>query len=417
MYASVKYWVWLADLLPAAAGRQVYEFFQSPIEAFLADNGRYDLLPGLTRQQKDLLCHSSLDRAEQIIEECARQGIRVVTWQDADYPERLRNMPHPPLVVYAKGKLCHFDDEAAIAMAGTRRASPYGRRMARDIASELTQMGGLVVTGIVTGCDENAARGALECGGSLVCVLAGGVDVPYYQTTAGKALLDEIASNGTLVSLSPPGTPHFGKLFRSRNELLVGLSVGVVCVEASQRSGTLQVAKLAMEQGRTVYAVPANVGNPTSAGTNALLRENLAVPILRGQHVLEDFYAQFPDRLYLAAVPRSHQPPPKSAPAPRPKPTPSKAEPTPPPEEKRVDSAPQPVYIDFHTRKNEFTDDEIALLTALQEGYQNVDDLIAHSGVPVDRAISTITLLTLRGYVDNPTSSYFTLTDQAKEPE
>ena len=278
MYASVKYWVWLADLLPPAAGHRVYAFFQSPTEAFLADNGRYDLIPGLTRQQRELLCHASLDRAEQIVEECARQGIRVVTWQDADYPERLRSTPTPPLVVYAKGRACHFDDEAAIAIAGTRRASPYGKRMAWDIASELTRMGGLVVTGIVAGCDANAARGALDAGGPLVCVLAGGVDVPYYQTAAGRSLLAEIADKGTLVSLSPPGTPHLGGLFRSRNELMIGLSLGVVCVEAGQRSGTLQVARLAMEQGRTVYVVPANVGSPTSAGTNDLLRKNLAVP-------------------------------------------------------------------------------------------------------------------------------------------
>ena len=173
MYASIKYWVWLADLLPTAVGHRVYQFFNSPIEAFLAEPERYDLIPGLTRQQKELLCHASLDRADSILEECARKEIRVVTWQDADYPERLRSMPAPPLVVYAQGKPCHFDDEVAIAMAGTRRASPYGRRMARDIACELTQMGSLVVTGIVAGCDLSAARGALETGQPLVCVLAG----------------------------------------------------------------------------------------------------------------------------------------------------------------------------------------------------------------------------------------------------
>ena len=408
MYASVKYWVWLADLLPPAAGHRVYEFFQSPTEAFLADNGRYDLIPGLTHQQRDQLCHANLDRAERIVDECARQGIRVVTWQDADYPERLRSTPTPPLVVYAKGRACHFDDEVAIAMAGTRRASPYGRRMARDIASELTRMGGLVVTGIVAGCDANAARGALDAGGPVVCVLAGGVDVPYYQTAAGKAFLDEVADKGTLVSLSPPGTPHLGGLFRSRNELMIGLSVGVVCVEAGQRSGTLQVARLATERGRTVYVVPANVGSPTSAGTNDLLRRNLAVPILRGSHVLEDFYAQFPDRLHPASLPQ------RRPPAPRPKPVRPKASEQAAPAEKKVDSTPQPVYIDFRTRKDHFTDDEIALLNAMQKGYQTLDDLIAYSKVPVDRAISTITLLTLRGYVDNPTSSYFTLTDQVK---
>ena len=415
MYASVKYWVWLADLLPPAAGHRVYEFFQSPTEAFLADNGRYDLIPGLTRQQRDQLCHANLDRAERIVDECARQGIRVVTWQDADYPERLRSTPTPPLVVYAKGRACHFDDEVAIAMAGTRRASPYGRRMARDIASELTRMGGLVVTGIVAGCDANAARGALDAGGPVICVLAGGVDVPYYQTAAGKALLDEVADKGTLVSLSPPGTPHLGGLFRSRNERMIGLSLGVVCVEAGQRSGTLQVARLATERGRTVYVVPANVGSPTSAGTNDLLRRNLAVPILRGSHVLEDFYAQFPDRLQLSPRSKRRPPAPKAAPAPRPKPVRPKASEQAAPAEKKVDSTPQPVYIDFRTRKDHFTDDEIALLNAMQKGYQTLDDLIAHSKVPVDRAISTITLLTLRGYVDNPTSSYFTLTDQVKE--
>lgn len=410
MYASIKYWVWLADLLPPAAGHRVLDFFQSPTEAFLAEQERYDLIPGLTRQQKELLCHASLERAERIVEECAQKDIRIVTWQDADYPERLRSLPNAPFVVYARGKLCHFDDEVAIALAGTRRASPYGKRMARDIAAEITQMGGLVVTGIVAGCDLNAARGALDAGGPLVCVLAGGVDVPYYQTAEGTALLDEIAGKGTLVSLSPPGTPHLGSLFRSRNELLVGLSLGVVCVEAGQRSGTLQVARLAMEQGRTVYVIPANVGSPSSAGTNELLRQNLAVPILRGQHVLEDFYAQFPDRLHPDAVIQRRPPASKAAPVSRAKPVRQEEKPV----EKKVDSAPQPVYIDFHTRKDQFTDDEIALLTALQQGYQTLDDLIAHSDVPVDRAISTITLLSLRGYVDNPTSTYFTLTDQAK---
>ena len=168
-----------------------------------------------------------------------------------------------------------------------------------------------------------------------------------------------------------------------------------------------------MEQGRPVYVVPANVGSPSSAGTNELLRQNLAVPILRGAHVLEDFYAQFPNRLHPAPRSQRHRSPPKPTPAPPANSTPPQDKGT----EKKVDSASQPVYIDFHTRKNQFTDDEIALLTALQQGYESMDDLIAHSGVPVDRAISTITLLSLRGFVDNPTSSYFTLTDQAKELE
>lgn len=431
MFASVKYWIWLAESLPPAAGHRVYEYFQSPADAFLAEDSQYDQIAGLTRQQKDALCNATLDEAEEIMEVCAKKNIRILTWQDADYPARLREIPNAPFVLYMRGKTCHFDDEAAIALVGTRKASAYGKRMALEVAAEITGMGGLVVTGIVAGCDINAARGALNAGGPLVCVLAGGVDVPYYPSPEGTALLEEVAEHGTLLSAAPPETPHLGSLFRVRNELLIGLTLGVVCIEAGVRSGALQVAKLALQHGRGVYVIPANVGSSSSVGTNQLLRQNLAVPILRGQHVLEDYASQFPHRIHLEedrsfrTVSTALAPDPRLKPTrvkrarPQPEPQPeSKPEPQPEPTkavEKKVDSAPQSVYIDFHKRKDQFTDDEIALLTTLQQGYSTMDDLITYSGVPVSRALSVMTLLTLRGFVDNPSSSYFILTEQVSQ--
>lgn len=297
MPSSVKYWVWLSTVLDPSAAHLVCRHFSSPADVFAADPSRFDSIPGLTPQQRKALRETGLERAEEILDDCARKYIRIITWQDTSYPERLRNSSTPPLVFYARGRQCHFDEEAAIAMAGTRRASAYGKRMAQENAYEITALGGLVVTGIVSGCDYSAAASALQAGGPLVCVLAGGVDVPYHNNAAGQQFLEEIAAAGTLVSLAPPGTSHWDSLFHARNELLTGLTVGTVCVEVGQRSGTLQVARLTLDQGRPVFVLPANVGIPSSAGTNELLRQGMAIPILRGRHVLEEFAAQFPLRL------------------------------------------------------------------------------------------------------------------------
>lgn len=260
MLSAIKYWIWLATALEPPAAWLVYNHFGSPEDAFFADNPSYDCIEGLSQPQRAALKEKDLGHVEEILEDCTRNNIHVITWQDADYPERLRNGIAPPLVLYLRGRLCRFDDEAAIAMAGTRRASPYGKQMAREIAYEITVQGGLVATGIVGGCDFNAATGALRAGGPLVCVTAGGVDVPYYASDSGHRFLADVAAAGTLISQMPPGTPHLGALFAKRNRLLTGLTLGTVCVEAGVRSGTLQVAKLAIDQSRDVYAVPANVG-------------------------------------------------------------------------------------------------------------------------------------------------------------
>lgn len=407
MHASVKYWVWLSTILEPPIAHQICNYFTSPVEAYMADPERYDLIPGLTQQQRDLLRYGDLSQAEEILDDCVRKDIRIITWQDADYPERLRNIYAPPLVFYARGKYCHFDEEAAIAMAGTRKASFYGQQMAYNIAHEITTLGGLVVTGVVNGCDHSAAVGALRAGGPLVCVLAGGVDVPYYESLSGREFLEDVAAHGTLVSLSPPGTPHLGNLFQARNQFLTGLTLGVICVEAGRRSGTLQVANMALDNSRSVYAVPANVGTPSAAGTNELLRQGLAAPVLRGRHVLEDFATQFPLRLDGAVS----FPPPRPSAKKALKTTLQPEQPLQPEEEKKVDTGNAPVYIDLEAQKNQFTDDEIALLTALQQGRKSMDDLIAETGIPAQRATATASLLMLRGYIENPSGSYFALSD------
>ena len=126
MLSAIKYWIWLTTVLEPPAAWLVYNHFGSPEDAYFADHSSYNFIEGLTPPQHTALKEKDLGRAEEILEDCARKDIRVITWQDAGYPERLRNIPAPPLILYLRGKLCHFDEEAAIAMAGTRHASPYG---------------------------------------------------------------------------------------------------------------------------------------------------------------------------------------------------------------------------------------------------------------------------------------------------
>lgn len=130
--------------------------------------------------------------------------------------------------------------------------------------------------------------------------------MPYYTSDSSRRLLADVSAMGTLVSLMPPGTPHLGTLFGKRNRLLTGLTVGTVCVEAGARSGTLQVARLAIDQSRDVYAVPANVGVASAAGTNDLLRQGLAIPGAAGSHVLDHYRHLFP--LKTAKAPRKNAP-------------------------------------------------------------------------------------------------------------
>ena len=399
MLSAIKYWIWLTTLLEPPAAWLVYNHFSSPEDAFFADNISYDFIEGLSQPQRTALKEKDLGRVEEILDDCTRNNIHVITWQDADYPERLRNITTPPLVLYLRGRLCQFDDEAAIAMAGTRRASPYGKQMAREIAYEITLQGGLVVTGIVGGCDFNAAVGALRAGGPLVCVTAGGVDVPYYASESGHRFLADVAAAGTLISQMPPGTPHLGALFAKRNRLLTGLTVGTVCVEAGARSGTLQVARLSIDQSRDVYAVPANVGVASAAGTNDLLRQGLAIPVLRGSHVLDHYRHLFP--LKNVRIPQKNTAP-RSVKQPEPHQSSS---------EKKIDSANSPAYIDLEALRDQFTDDELALFDALRQGSLSTDELIEQTGLPAPRTVAATTRLVLRGFVTELPGNRFQLSN------
>ena len=220
-------------------------------------------------------------------ERARRLGVVVLTPEDPGYPPLLKGTADPPEVLYVRGGI-EPDDRLAIAVVGARRATPSGLDLARRIGADLGRAGFTVVSGLARGIDAAAHRGALEGGGRTIAVLGSGIDRIY--PAEHEALARSIAERGALLSERPPGeAPHAGN-FPARNRIIAGMAWATVVVEGAGNSGSLITANLALEEGRLVFAVPGNVGEPNAEGTNALLREG--AHCCRGaEDVLEDLGA------------------------------------------------------------------------------------------------------------------------------
>ncbi len=273
--SNLKHWIWLTKRkgLVGQTAIQVLEHFGSPEQVHAADEKAYSMIDGLSKETIHSLMNKSLSLADEILGDCDRLGIRLLTLQDATYPERLKAIHQPPMVLYWKGRQIAFDEEVAIAMVGSRAATPYGVQTASRLSAELTRKGALVVTGMAQGIDASAVRGALKVGGPVVSVLAGGIDrvYPWYH----KELYEDVAAVGALISEHPPGTEHRGEHFPIRNRIISGLSVGVIAVESARASGTMRTVNHALEQDREVFAVPGPIDAPESEGTNRIIQEQM----------------------------------------------------------------------------------------------------------------------------------------------
>jgi DNA processing protein len=219
--------------------------------------------------------------------------IHVLTWDSPDYPPLLAQVADAPPVLYARGTITP-GDEWAVAMVGTRRASVYGREVARRLAEELGRNGVTVVSGLARGIDGIAHKTAIEAGGRSLAVLGCGVDQVY--PPEHRRLAESIVANGALVSDYPLGTQPEAQNFPPRNRIISGMSLGTIVVEAGLRSGALITADFALDQGREVFAVPGSILSPGSAGCNRLLRDGAHV-LTEVRDVLEVLHLdQVPDK-------------------------------------------------------------------------------------------------------------------------
>jgi len=208
-------------------------------------------------------------KIEQELELCEKLGVRVVSLRDAAYPVQLRNIPDPALVLYLKGSLALHDQ--MIAIVGSRRATFEGMNLAERIAETLSSLGVTVVSGFARGIDSSAHRGALKGKGSTAAVFGCGVDICY--PAENKHLYEEVADKGLLLTEYGPGDPPLAGHFPARNRIIAGLARGVLVIEASARSGSLITARLALEYGREVLAVPGRVFDEEYKGANNLIKQ------------------------------------------------------------------------------------------------------------------------------------------------
>jgi DNA processing protein len=219
-------------------------------------------------------CREARLRARQAVAAAARLHVPIVTAFDADYPDRLAQIADPPLALWVRG-VASVLESPAVAVVGSRQATASGLAMARQLGHEIAAAGLTVVSGLARGIDAAAHQGALDAGGATMAVLGSGIDVIYPREHA--AMADAIEARGALVTEHAPGTPPLPPHFPLRNRIISGLSLAVVVVEASERSGSLITARLALDQGRDVLAVPGPVMPGRHRGCHALIKDGARV--------------------------------------------------------------------------------------------------------------------------------------------
>lgn len=280
--------------------------FQTP-EALLAA-GREEILKAIPDIGKGILAsicsESTLRSAERTVYWCHQNGVRILVPDGKDYPSGLWQIAEPPAVLYCKGKLPLPSGAPSIGVVGARRADAYGERVAYKLSFELAAAGATIVSGMVQGTDGIAAAAALDAGGYTVAVLGSGIDVIYPRQH--ERLFREIATFGTVLTEYAPGTRPNGWNFPVRNRLISALSDALVVTEASEGSGSLITARYALMQGKTLFAVPGDVDNPRSAGTNRLIRSG-ALMALEAEDVLANFRFLYPELQAVRIPPEAMQ--------------------------------------------------------------------------------------------------------------
>ena len=386
--AGIQYLLWLSTRRGLSQRHQVelLDYFGGAERVYFADREAFESLR-LTQEAKRALCDKSLDGPNRILERCDRLGLFLLSCQDGAYPERLLQLSDYPLVLYGKGRLFRFDEEVAIAMVGSRQCSAYGVRTAGRIAMGLAQAGALVVSGLAQGIDAASLKGALQGGGPVVSVLAGGVDVVY--PSCNGWLYEDVAARGAILSENPPGTRPDGWRFPQRNRIISGLSLGVVAVEAGERSGALITAHDALDQGRDVFAVPGPVDAATSAGTNRLIAQGEAKLVRTAGDILCEYEGRYAHKLCRPRLMTAEEADGRLEVIPTPPPEP---EPEKPAQGEALPLAPRSALEQMGEEQRE-------IFFLLGEKPLTADEIVGRTEIPARRVNTALTILQAGGYL------------------
>lgn len=345
------------------------EALGGPDRVFFAEEKQLCSVDGIQPGEVKHLLDKSMARASEVLSFCEEHHISILTIQDAAYPERLRNIPDPPVVLYTWGKLPAVDECAAVAVVGTRRATPYGLKMAAKMGRELAQCGAVVVSGLADGCDGAAMEAALQAGGASIGVLGTAIDEVY--PAKNRRLFEDVKACGALVSEYGPGTRTYPADFKARNRIITGLSLGVVVVEAPARSGTRNTVGHALEQGRDVFAIPGNADAAACAGCNELLSQG-AMVATGGEEVLREYAHQFQ---WICQKPADI------------------------PIKKEIDKGKDIVYIDLTDEQEKLPSAQRKVLSVMTRPDMHADEIIEAAGLAAPETLAALTMLQVTGYV------------------
>ena len=275
---------------------QLLHRFGCATELFSQDRSLLATLVGPVLAEKITSAEKHFDLSQEL-RECTRRGIEWMDWEDTRYPYMLRQIAQPPPILYFRGR---FDkkDQHALALVGSRQASRYGVGVARGLSTDLARTGFTIVSGLARGIDTAAHEGALEAGGRTLAVMGSGFAHPYPMENL--PLMNRIAENGLVLSEFPLGRPPLPRNFPRRNRIISGLSLGIVVVEAARRSGSLITASHALEQGRSVFAVPGRLDSESSEGANALIQQGAKL-VGSAKDIVEDLQYLLPERFLKGA--------------------------------------------------------------------------------------------------------------------
>lgn len=320
----------------------------------------------LAWQSRDL-GHPLIARTAAILDACNQQGIGLVPWPDRHYPEALRHIHDAPLVLYSRGdtSLLLLDQ---IGMVGSRNATRAGLELARRFAAELSKRDLLVTSGLALGIDGAAHAGALDAGYPTLAVIGCGLDRIY--PSQHRRLGDRVIDQGLLISEYPPGAPARAAHFPQRNRIISGLSRGVLVVEAGLKSGSLITARMALEQGREVFAIPGSVHSPVARGCHHLIKQGARL-VETVDDILEELGT------WWSLYPRGES----------------------------SESGPEPLAT-TPSALAELDSREIAVYEALGYDPQSTDALGSATGLPADQLMQALLLLELQGLVSSVPGGY-----------
>lgn len=365
------YWVWFSSLDSVAPLKKykLVELFGNPYEIWRLNKDTLEKILGKTSEKitAQIIDINNKKRAYLLAEQIIIKGINICTVYDKNFPEMLKNMSDPPIVLYYYG--CINDIQPAIGIVGSRKATAYGKNLCCRMSSYLAAKGLTIVSGLANGIDTFAHKGALSVKGKTIAVLGNGPDIVYPKENI--ELYDKIKKDGCVVSEYPPGTKPTRYSFPQRNRIISGLSQSVVIVEAGVKSGALITADFALEQGKEVYAVPGNIDSPCSAGTNSLIRQGAKI-VTCFDDIIEDF----------ADLIKMNMP--------------------------KYDSKILPVLSDI-LYQNDLTRDEKNIIKHISDGIEHIDMIAQKVKLPLNRLNILLTMLELKGIVEQYPGKIFKL--------